>query len=135
MRHSVSPAARLEAVARARHDLGKYVAFQSRCLEADPTDAQLRLALDADLRLTRTSPPAGCADIWRELRAEFDAADVDADEIAAVDAAVAALAAGAANLDALAGPELRQLQQTAIGLGDRLRALHRRLQAATPEGA
>lgn len=118
---------RLEFVARARHDLGKYVAFQTRCLGPQASVGDVRSALDVDLNATRSTPRQGCAAVWQNLRAGFVSTGVDPREIDAIDVAVAALATGASRLDELDGAALHALGQCAIALGDRLRGLHRRL--------
>lgn len=129
-RSGPDPRVRLEAVARARHDLGKYVAFQTRCLDPGASIDELRSALDVDLNATRSTPRAGCVDLWRGLRTEFVATGVDAAQIAAIDADIAALAAGAACLHALDRDALVALGAAAVGLGETLRGLHRQLLAA-----
>ncbi len=53
-----------------RHDLGKYLVFQLRWLPPEPTDDELREALEADLARTRTSGDlveSGPA-LWARLR-------------------------------------------------------------------
>lgn len=113
-----------EAAARARHDLGKYVAFQTRWTGVDAPPEALREALRADLLRTR-SGPAGTADaatVWAELRGPLLPAGVDA-----IDALVARLAAYGARLDTLDPAGLREAATLALRLGDELKALHMRL--------
>lgn len=117
---------RAEAVGRARHDLGKYVALSARCLEPGASAPELRAALAADLNATRSSPRAACGELWAELRPGLVAADVDPAEIAALDGMMGSLGAGATHLDTLPLAALQELARTAIAVGDRLRAMHRR---------
>lgn len=124
---SPPPAGAADALLRARHDLGKYVAFACRCLPEVATDAELREALTSDLLYTRSNPPAGCAEVWAGLRPELHDAGVD---VAALDAAVAGLAARAGRLAALDRAALLATVAEAVSLGDALRALHRQAVAA-----
>lgn len=121
------PAGAAEALLRARHDLGKYVAFACRCLPEGASDAELREALSADLLHTRSNPPAGCIEVWQELCPELQAAGVD---VAELERAVGDLGARARGLDALERPALLDTVRAAIALGDTLRALHRLAVAA-----
>ena len=59
-----------EALAEARHDLGKYIALQTRWLPEDPATEELRAALIADLRRTRSGGgrEEDTAAIWSRLR-------------------------------------------------------------------
>ena len=52
-----------EAVTRARHDLGRYIAFQIRWLPEEPDPKDLLEALQSDLLHTRRGP-AGSEDAW-----------------------------------------------------------------------
>ena len=52
-----------EAVRRARHDLGRYIAFQIRWLPEEPDREALLEALQSDLLHTRRGP-AGSEDAW-----------------------------------------------------------------------
>ncbi len=123
----------LDAVAKARHDLGRYVAFQVRSLEPGASDADLRLALDADLNHTRSTPDATCAQVWAGLRAAVVAAGLVAPEVEAVDATVAELQRRALALASLGTPALWETVDLAIGLGERLRSLHRAMLAEQAE--
>ena len=119
----------LDAVARARHDLGKYVAFQVRSLDPTASDADLRSALDADLNHTRSTPDADCAQVWAELRGPLAAAGLSGEDLYPMDAAVIQLRGRALALDHLSTGILWETVTLAITLGDQLRALHRALLA------
>jgi hypothetical protein len=112
----------VEALSRARHDLGKYVACASRCLPDDASESDLRDALRADLCSTRSSPPSNCGEVWAGLRPDLIATGVS---LAAIDAAVALLVSRAEALDQLARAELLDTVVRAVALGDVLRAMHR----------
>lgn len=60
----------LELIARLKHDLGKYIAFQIRWVEDSDPFAERRRALEADLLETRRGP-SGTVDafeVWQEFR-------------------------------------------------------------------
>lgn len=114
----------LEAAARARHDLGKYVAFQARWLEPDaPADA-LREALREDLLRTRKGPDGvvDAATLWRDLRGPLLPAGVER-----IDGLMAELADRAGRLDALGADELLATARLARSVADELKALHARV--------
>ncbi len=121
----------VEAASRARHDLGKYVAFETRFVGLDATPDELRAALRNDLTRTRrgANGDEGCAAVWARLRPSLQGL-----ELATIDGAVAALADGAARLDALDAAALRALAGAALALADVLRDLHRDLARAQGEG-
>ncbi len=114
----------LEAAARARHDLGKYVAFQARWLEPGATAEALRDALREDLLRTRKGPDGvvDAATLWRELRAPLAPAGVER-----VDALMATLAVRAATLDTLDAAALEDTARLAREVADELKALHARV--------
>lgn len=116
----------LEAAARARHDLGKYVAFQARGLDADAPVEELRAALREDLIRTRKGPAGveSAAELWRALREPLLPAGVEA-----IDALVVDLDARAARLDTLDGAALVETAALARRLADALRDLHARLRS------
>lgn len=116
------------ALARARHDLGKYVCFETRWLGDDADEASLRSALQADLLHTRRSPSGDfdVAAVWADVRTDIiagAAADGAGPDLAAIDARVAALAALALRLDALSLAELRNVALAARSLAEAVRAL------------
>lgn len=129
----MSTEALLDAVAKARHDLGRYVAFQARSLEPGASDADLRASLDADLNHTRSTPDASCADVWAGLRGAVVAEGLGASELGAIDAAVAELHRRAGALSSLGTEALWETVALAIDLGERLRSLHRALLAERAE--
>ena len=79
----------VEAAAAAKHDLGKYVAFQARWLAPDASDADRLEALQADVLHTRRSAEGSedAPSLWRRLRPGLAALEADAD-LVAVDQAI-----------------------------------------------
>lgn len=122
----------LEAVARARHDLGKYVALQARCLEPGASADELRAVLNADLNHTRSSPDASCAELWAGLRGPLIDAGLGHAELTALDATILTLAERGARLGELPAAALHETAAIAIDLGEHLRGLHRQLLAGKP---
>jgi hypothetical protein len=63
----------LSRLARLRHDLGKYVALQTRGLPPDPTDDELREALAADLLRTRSGPDGArdALEVWEDVKVDL----------------------------------------------------------------
>lgn len=61
-------------VGRLKHDLGKYISFQARWLEADAGSDARRQALRDDLLRTRRGPAgeASAAAVWRSFQARLD---------------------------------------------------------------
>ena len=122
-----------EHAARAKHDLGKYVAFQARWLGDDAGADELLEALRADVLATRRSDAETLAapELWGRLRRPLADA-LSADELAPIDAAVARLAAAVPGLEAgsLSPTELRHVAQDARAVATELAALTRRLRDA-----
>lgn len=119
-----------EAVARARHDLGKYVAMNQRWLGDAPPASELREALVADLLETRSGPRGkdDAVAVWAALRPDLEPLAPDAD-LAAVDAHVAAIAEALPALASGALPDaaLAALAAHARAIPTHLTALNRRL--------
>jgi hypothetical protein len=122
----------LEAARIAKHDLGKYVAFQIRWLPPDAPAAELLEALRADVLQTRRGPDGAEAAhaLWRRLRPGLDPLGADPD-LLAVDRAVAALEAAAPGLaaGALDGEALAAVADEARAVARHLAALFKRLRA------
>lgn len=80
-----------ERVADLRHDLGKYICFETRFLGPDATDEALRAALRADLLATRRrgAEVETAAALWARLRPAELHGDPD---VVAIDDAIRALA-------------------------------------------
>lgn len=59
-----------EITAMAKHDLGKYIAFESRWLSDDCSDEELIQALQSDILRTANSPSQvkSAFDIWEDIR-------------------------------------------------------------------
>jgi hypothetical protein len=114
------------AAARARHDLGRYVAMQTRFVGADGPVPDLRDALESDLLHTRRAPTGDqdVAAVWAACRGDLAGAG---DLLFRVDHLVATLAADAARLPALPEPELRATARAALACADAVRELHRAL--------
>jgi hypothetical protein len=113
-----------DATARAKHDLGKYVAFQLRWLGPDCTDVDLLEALRADVLQTRRGPNGveTAMSIWSRLRPDLLQAD-----IAEVDGAVSVLTEHARGLEegTLSRDEMEVCQQAARDIARTLAALAR----------
>ncbi len=120
----------VEAVAAAKHDLGKYVAFSARWLPPGTAGEELLEALRADVLHTRRSS-AGSEDavgLWTRLRPALAALGDDPD-LLGVDRAVADLAGWMPGLAAgtLDDAELVACAERARAVTAHLAALHRRL--------
>ena len=86
-----------------RHDLGKYVVFQLRWLPPEPSDGELREALEADLARTRSGGGLveSAPQLWARLRpplvgerplADGSWVDLSSDpDLVALDRAIAAI--------------------------------------------
>ncbi len=117
-----------EALAAARHDLGKYVHFEARWIAEDADATSVREALRADLLRTRRGPRGehGVGKVWADARAEIAlamACDGRPLDLADIDRRVVELAAAAERLDDLSLPELRDVAALARSLAEAIRAL------------
>ncbi len=70
---SLDPAQRtavLEHASRLKHDLGKYIAFQTRWLGPDASALDRQQALEADLLATRRGPEGtvSAVEVWQQAR-------------------------------------------------------------------
>lgn len=117
---------REEILARARHDLGKYLHFEARWLPLSASADDLRAALASDLLRTRRGPAGtrSAAETWSELRPALESAAPEV-ALADVDARVRALAEAAARLGSMSMPELREVAEMARRAADAVRALGR----------
>lgn len=108
-----------------RHDLGKYIGFETSCLPPEPSTEALRGALRADLLTTRRGPRGveSAADIWTRLRPPLLAEDPD---VAAIERAMKALSAPELDGDEAA---LRRLRDQAREVRRLCQSLSRRLRA------
>jgi hypothetical protein len=91
----------MEVLAALNHDLGKYVAFQLRCLPEDAPLGELEEALRADVMQTRCSAQQteNALEVWQRLRVQIVGLEQDEShhltslqEFAALDAAAMGLA-------------------------------------------
>lgn len=116
-----------EAAARARHDLGRYVALQTRFVGVDGPVEALREALASDLCETRRSPAGsvGVAAVWAACR--VDLAEADPALLAPVDQLVAALGERASRLGVLDESTLRETAVLALACAAAVAELARRI--------
>jgi hypothetical protein len=118
---------------QAKHDLGKYIAFQSRWLPDNATLQDWHQALQADLLQTRKGPKGteGAVAIWADLQSGFSALGDDPD-IQSVQAAMDRIQAQIADLKAgaMKSEALQALAQDAKQVASHLSALHKRLREA-----
>lgn len=109
-----------EALAIARHDLGKYIAMNLRWLPDDPSTEMLREALRTDLLKTR-SAPSGDEDalcLWKRLRPSLAGYD-----LSVLDTHMSVIAEGLPALEHLDRQALLQLSVAAKGVGEAFRRL------------
>ncbi len=123
----------VEAAAAAKHDLGKYVAFQIRWLAPDAPPEALLEALRSDVLQTRRGP-TGIEDapaLWRRLRPPLAGLAPGDSNLASVDESVAALEAALPGLRAgdLTPTSLVETAAHARAVAAHLAALHRRLRS------
>ena len=119
----------LAAAERAKHDLGKYIAFQVRWMPHDADAQQWREGLVSDLLNTRRGP-SGTEDavsIWGRLRPAL--ASIAEPEIQGVDEAMAQIEEQLPGLQAasLTIEEMQALAETAKRVASHLSALHKKL--------
>lgn len=116
-----------DAAARARHDLGRYVAMQVRWVGVDGPPGELREALVLDLRHTRRDPEGdqGVAEVWAACRPALEPAGAAA--LAPVDEVVAELARRAVGLEQMDAATLAETATLALTCAERVRALARAL--------
>lgn len=128
--------------ARMKHDLGKYVAMQTRWTAPDAPIAERRAALTADLLQTRRGPDGesdACA-VWEGFRPGWfgeapliDGSTIDLRADPDVAEIVLAMALVKAAIDALrAGPDADPTEgaSAAIRVADACQRLHRRARGA-----
>lgn len=120
----------LEALRTARHDLGKYIAFQVRWLAPDCSDADLREALVADLRETRRGPDGveTAWDVWARLRPALAAAKV---ELSTLDERMGTIQSALAGLDGASRSELDAVHAVAIDVAKILKDMARAAKTST----
>ena len=119
-----------DRLADVRHDLGKYIRFETRFVEDGADVDALRAALRADLLATRRRGDQleAASSVWARLRP----GELDGDpDVGVIDAAMAALAG--VDLD---GPEpsLREAAGLAREVSEATRRLHTRARARLGEG-
>ncbi len=121
----------LEAAAVARHDLGKYIAFETRWVGESASGPDLLSALQADLLRTRSANgiEVDAVSLWQGLRVELEGLGDEDIDLEAVDRAMERIGA---RLPALrqGGLELEALKDCvadAFLVSQHLDALFRRL--------
>lgn len=118
---------------QAKHDLGKYIAFQSRWLPPTATNQDWHQALRSDLLETRKGPKGteGAVEIWEALSVNFTKLSGDSD-LQAVHVAMARIKVQLSGLKAgaLADEALQALAEDAKAVASHLSALHKRLREA-----
>ena len=123
----------LEAATRAKHDLGKYIAFQARWLPPGAAREEWQAGLVSDLLETRRGP-SGTEDavaLWKRLKTDFAGLKNDPD-VRAVDEAIERIEGRLSDLkeDRLSLADLQSLGETAKEVAQHLSALHKRLRGA-----
>ena len=120
----------LDAAARAKHDLGKYIAFQTRWLPEGASHQEWTDALQADLVKTRRGPDGAesAVAIWERIRGDFGPLGKD-DDIAGVDHAMGTIRQFMPALErgTITPDNAQVLAQASREVAQRLAALHRRL--------
>ena len=120
----------LDWATRAKHDLGKYIAFQSRWLPADASDSDWKGALESDLLHTRKGPDGteSAVQLWERLRKEEVGLENDSDfqkialAMERISEQLAALESGG-----LARDEMMSLADETKNVASHLASLHKRL--------
>ena len=123
----------LEAAERAKHDLGKYIAFQARWLPESAGRQDWQDGLVSDLLQTRRGP-AGTVDavtLWKRLRPGLGELEGDPD-LLEVDDAMKTIDRSLDDLraDRLSVEALQALGGTAKRVAHHLSVLHKRLRGA-----
>ncbi len=135
-----SRAALARHVARLKHDLGKYIAFQSRWLGPEASHSDREEALRADLLATRRGPTevVDAVELWGRLRPplvgeaalpEGPVADLGADpDVQALERAMGVVgdAVSALQAGSLEPSALKDAFDAAQEVADRCRSLWRR---------
>ena len=120
----------LEWATRAKHDLGKYIAFQSRWLPPDASAEEWLGALESDLLHTRKGPNGseGAVELWRSLRGEQVGLESDPD-FRKVELAMERIAEQLEGLrtGALTIPQMMSLAEETKTVASHLSKLHKRL--------
>ncbi len=133
----------LQLLAALKHDLGKYVAFQLRCLPDDASLNELEEALRADVLQTRRSAQQteNALDVWQRLRAQIVALDpkhelTSCQEFVALDGAAMNLAQviSAAKNGKLNMEQAQQGRQAALEVSAKVRVFVRVARARRHDG-
>jgi hypothetical protein len=129
----------LEVLAQLKHDLGKYIAFQSRWLVEDEPLEGLRSAVVADLCETQRGPAGArsAVEIWRNQRGPLEALWLKRFGEAEPEwlALVSALEGIERTLPLLLTADADALwaaRQEALLVSDLISAMHRRVRNLTP---
>lgn len=121
----------LEAAAIARHDLGKYVCFETRWVGIDGSQEDLSAALCADLLRTRSASGVvvDAVSLWEQLRPGLEGVGETDVDLRAVDQAMEDIAQALPGLRAggLDTQALKACARQALVVSEHLNALYRRL--------
>jgi hypothetical protein len=135
----VAAEALLEHLERIQHDIGKYVAFETRFLDPDASDDELRGALIADLRHTRRDARGsqGVLELWEASSGPLlgrapleDGSRVDLSreaELCEILASLAGIAGLLPGLDAAPRGELERARACALAISASLKSLRARV--------
>ena len=127
-----------DLTARLKHDLGKYIAFQSRWLDGDSGVSDLRAALVADLLETHRGPDGSrsALEIWNQQRVHIEPLlcdvlgedDADWHEISA---GMSHVERALPHLESADAAALGEAQSAAKAVSDGIARLHRRVRKLT----
>ena len=127
-----------EQVARLKHDLGKYIAFQSRWLAEESDVAELRAALIADLCETHRGPDGSrsAVEIWDAQRTALEpilreAFGVDDPDWRAIATGLSDIGQALPHLETADAAALGETRRVAISVSDAIARLNRRVRNLT----
>lgn len=128
---SVNDETAAELTARAKHDLGKYIGFESRWLADDCSDHELLTALQSDIIRTASGPVQvkSAFDIWRGLYSPLVSA-VGSDSVEPIERLMTELEQFLPLLGASSAPDgcrgdLDRVRVVAQAVGKALSVLHK----------
>ena len=125
------PSPFLEAASNARHDLGKYIAFELRWVGEAGEPADLLAALQSDVLRTRSADGlhVDAVGVWEQVRGGFRGMEDKGGHVRAVTEAMERIRLSVPGLREgdLSADELRACAADALIVSDQLDALYRRL--------
>ncbi len=120
-----------ELTGRAKHDLGKYIAFECRWLPDDCSEDDLLIALQSDILRTASGPSVvkSAFEIWNELRPSLVSA-VGSDAVDPIEQLMTELEQFLPLLQVSKAPhgcldKLQKIREIAKSIGAALSVLHR----------